>query len=91
MFDASQFIGPVGGLLALSYAAGWITAEKRVRGYIRKLETTNAADQAECNRRITLLEDRCQELEDRSYHGQERQLAQVRESSYRVIGLGEKP
>lgn len=102
-FQAAMLLGPLGGVVALAYAAGaasgWgfcvltvlrITNKQieRLEGELAEQKTETAAEKAECARKISSLELRVKEVEDRYTHGMERQLSQVRHSSARVIWPG---
>lgn len=92
-FSASLLLGPLGGIVALAYAAGaasgWgfcvLTVLRITNRQIARLETALAEEKAECARKISALENRVKEVEDRYTHGMERQLGQVRESSNRML------
>jgi hypothetical protein len=88
-FSASLLLGPLGGIVALAYAAGaasgWgfcvLTVLRVTNKQIARLEGEHAA----CERKIVALEARVKEVEDRYTHGMERQLGQVRSSSLRNL------
>lgn len=86
-FDASYFIGPFGGIVAIAFgagaAAGWAFASQTVLKLVTK-------EREECERRIGLLEARVRELEERYIGGLERQLGQIRQSSVSVLRKGEE-
>lgn len=96
-FSAAMLLGPLGGIVALAYAAGaasgWgfnmLTVLRITNKQIARLEGELASEKAECSRRIAALELRVKEVEDRYTHGMERQLGQVRQSTARVIWPGE--
>lgn len=92
-FQASMLLGPLGGIVALAYAAGaasgWgfcvLTVLRITNRQITRLEGELASEKAECARRISALESRVKEVEDRYTHGMERQLGQVRLSSENLL------
>lgn len=92
-FQVSMLLGPLGGIVALAYAAGaasgWgfcvLTVLRITNRQIERLEGELATEKAECARRISALESRVKEVEDRYTHGMERQLAQVRSSSEHLL------
>jgi hypothetical protein len=87
--DSSVWIGPFGGLLCMAFAAGcvagWGFAMKLMKDRIGDLKADIARERDECDRRISGLETRVREVEDRYTHGMERQLGQVRVSGYHVL------
>lgn len=102
-FSAAMLLGPLGGIVALAYAAGaasgWgfcvltvlrITNRQitRLEGELAQQKAETAAEKADCARRINSLELRVREVEDRYANGMERQLGQVRQSTSRVIWPG---
>lgn len=89
MLEFNQFIGPLGGLLSVAFGmgcvAGWGFAMKLMNGRIRDLKADVLRERDECHRRVGDLETQVRALNDFMLHGMERQLAQVRESSVRII------
>lgn len=89
MLELNQFIGPLGGLLSVAFGmgciAGWGFAMKLMNGRIRDLKTDVEREREDCHRRVEDLETQVRKLNDFMLHGMERQLAQVRESSLRII------
>lgn len=85
----NQFIGPIGGLLCIAFAmggaAGWGFAVKLLSARITDLKADILRERMECHTALADHANRIRELEDRAYHGQERQLAQVRQSTVTVI------
>lgn len=89
-----DFIGPRGGELAIAFATGCGAGYAFcVRTIHKMLQTHSDAAHEECVRRITKLEeekrelsDRVQLIEERWMMGANRQLAQVHDSSVRVLG-----
>jgi hypothetical protein len=81
--DSTQWIGPLGGLLCVTFAAGcvagWTFAMKLMNARIASLKTE-----------IIELKGQVKTLNDFMLRGMERQLGQVRASTYRVIVDGEE-
>jgi hypothetical protein len=81
--DPAQWIGPLGGLLCITFAAGcvagWTFAMKLMSQRIASMKAE-----------ITELKGHVGRLNDFMLRGMERQLGQVRTSSYRVIVDGEE-
>jgi hypothetical protein len=81
--DSAQWIGPLGGLLCITFAAGcvagWTFAMKLMNQRIASMKTE-----------ITELKSQVKDLNAFMMRGMERQLGQVRASSYRVIVDGEE-
>lgn len=91
--DPSQLIGPVGGLLALAYAAGWVTAEKRTE---KRMKAAIAQLKHDCERRdaeksgqIAALTTQVNTLNDFMRRGMERQMGQMHDSTVRMIDGGQ--
>jgi len=93
-FHISMLLGPLGGWLALAYAAGaasgWsfctFTVLRITNKQIKRLEEDLEKEKLDCAREINDLKARVKEVEDRYTSGMENQLRQVRESSLRVLG-----
>jgi len=87
------FLGPLGGALAAMWGAGammgYAFAHKTIGKRISELREDMAADKADCDRRIDDLTHRLREIEDRAYHGMERQASQARQSAAFLIDRGE--
>jgi hypothetical protein len=92
-FSTAMLLGPLGGIVALAYAAGaasgWgfcvLTVLRITNRQITRLEGELASEKADCARRLAALETRVKEVEDRYTHGMERQLGQIRDSSLRNL------
>ena len=92
-FSAALLLGPLGGIVALAYAAGaasgWgfcmLTILRITNKQITRLEGELATEKAECGRKIAALELRVRDVEDRYTHGMERQLGQIRVSSVQMF------
>lgn len=97
-FDLAQLAGPLGGVIAAAFGAGATagygfclkTMFKVSQAEASELRQEMARRDAQCDRRVDGLEARVRELEDRSFKGMARQLAQVRESAKHVILGGEE-
>jgi Tfp pilus assembly protein PilO len=81
--DSAQWIGPLGGLLCVTFAAGCIA------GWTFAMKLMNARI-ASMKAEITDLKSQVKELNAFMMRGMERQLGQVRESTYRVIVDGQE-
>ena len=99
--DISQLLGPLGGQLALAFAAGCTggyafcvrTIYRLLGDSNMRLHKTCLEQCEELKRENEDLKDRIRLLEERLFFGQARQLEQVRESSVRVLGsdtIGDK-
>lgn len=81
-FSASSLLGPNGGLIGLAYAAGagscWFFMQRTVFKIVTR-------EREACEKRLAALEEQVRELNDRYTAGLERQLWQVRESTYQVF------
>ena len=103
MFDVAQLTGPMGGLLAVAWAAGagmgyafnGKTVGKRVRELREEMEERDlkcdqkmAEMKAEYLRSIHDLTTRLREIEDRAFYGMQRQAEQVRDSTAHLIDRG---
>ena len=90
MLEPGQFIGPLGGLLCVAFGMGCVAGW----GFAMKLMSSRLSDlKNDCERRdeehkkvIEELKVDVRKLNDFMLHGMERQLAQTRESSVRVLG-----
>lgn len=91
--DTTQFLGAHGGQLALAFGSGCVAGYGFcMRTIYRLLEKHTEKQLTACTDRIEVLENdkkelhaRMQMVEDRLYTGQERQLAQIKLSSGRVM------
>lgn len=101
-FDFSQLVGPLGGIVAGAFGAGTVSgygfASRTLGKRIEELKGDLAAvksDQAEERRLhredLGKLADRLREIEDRTYNGMERQLAQARQSTAVIVERGVPP
>jgi hypothetical protein len=81
--SASQWLGPLGGLLCVTFAAGCVA------GWTFAMKLMNARI-AGMKAQIVTLEGQVTKLNDFMFRGMERQLSQVRESSLRVIVDGQE-
>lgn len=92
MADLSQFMGPLGGLLAGTWGAGAVMgygfAHKTLSKRISELKDDLRADKADCDRKIADLTTRLREIEDRSFWGVQRQNAQQHASTVHLIRDG---
>jgi hypothetical protein len=94
LITLDKFLGPDGGLLAIAFAAGCTMGYAFcVRTLYKILKEQKATDHDSCLERIAALERDKEELksrltllEDRLYHGQARQLEQIRDSSVEILG-----
>lgn len=81
--DSAQWLGPIGGLLCVTFAAGcvagWSFAMKMMNQRIASMKSE-----------IDALQAKVQRMDDFLLRGMERQLGQVRQSSYRVIVDGQE-
>ena len=81
--DSTQWVGPIGGLLCITFGAGcvagWAFAMKLMNAQIRIL-----------NGEIADLKGQVATLNSFMLRGMERQLGQVRASTYRVIVDGQE-
>jgi hypothetical protein len=80
-FDFGQLTGPLGGILALSWGSG------AVMGYAFASRTIGKRVD-ELKGDIRDLTMRLREVEDRTYNGMERQLAQTRQSTAVILDRG---
>ena len=89
MVDLSQFAGPIGGILAVTWGSGAVMgytfAHKTIGKRVSELRDDMKSNEAHCREQIADLTLRLREIEDRGYHGMERQAAQVRVSSTAVL------
>lgn len=91
--DAAEFLGAHGGQLALAFGSGCVAGYGFcMRTIYKLLEARSEKEHQECLDRIVKLEEEKQDLvarleviEDRLFMGQERQLAQIRESTRRLM------
>jgi hypothetical protein len=81
--DGSQWVGPLGGVLCVTFAAGCVAGWT----FAMKLMTARIATM---KAQIVSLEAQVTKLNDFMFRGMERQLSQVRESSLRVIVDGQE-
>lgn len=89
-----MLLGPLGGVVALAFAAGaaagWgfcvATILRVTNKQIARLEKELEQERADCAREIAELKQRLQIVEDRYTTGMERQLGQIRRSSRRILG-----
>ena len=89
-----DYLGPVGGQLALAFGAGCIAGYGFcMRTIYKLLQTSSDTRHEDCMKRITDLEADKEELkqrlvivEDRLFSGTVRQLAQLEESGLRILG-----
>lgn len=92
-FDPTAMLGEHGGQLAIAFGAGCVAGYGFCMRTIYKLLQSHRDKEHDiCMDRIQSLERekealsyRITQMEDRMFHGQERQLAQIRESSLRII------
>lgn len=97
-FQAAMLLGPLGGIVALAYAAGaasgWgfcvLTVLRITNKQIERLETELRDEKKQCADQIAALTLRVKEVEDRYTNGMERQLSQVRQSSVEIIQRQER-
>lgn len=97
-FSASSLLGPYGGAIGIAFGAGatagWFFAERTVLKLTRKqvddLKTESDRRDAECNKRITHLENELNDMRERYTMGLERTIAQHRDSSYRMFSEGQE-
>lgn len=86
----NQFIGPLGGLVCIAFAmgciAGWGFAVKLLKAQITEIKADMQREREDCHTRLADHARRIVELEDRSFHGMERQLVANRDATVRVIG-----
>ena len=91
--DIAQFAGPIGGILSLTWGAGammgYVFAEKTIGKRVADLRADMVADRAKCAEDIHDLTTRLREIEDRAYHGMERQAGQVRQSAAYILDRGQ--
>lgn len=88
-FDPSLLTGPLGGLLAIAYAAGAVSGYTFCLRTIYKLLKAQAEkDEATAKQRIEHLELEAKIASERLIHGMERQQAQVRDSTIRLVHRG---
>jgi hypothetical protein len=100
-FDVAQLAGPIGGLIAMGYAAGSISGWTFcLRTMYKILKTQCDKDETKWKEREEQLLDRIEAqerkseqdskqiaiLQDRLLHGMERQAAQIRDSSVHLLG-----
>jgi hypothetical protein len=71
-------------------AAGWGFAMKLMKTRIDDLKADMAREREECREEIKGLKEQVGRLNDFMFHGMERQLSQVRESTVRVL-QGDQP
>lgn len=91
--DTASFLGAHGGQLALAFGSGCVAGYGFcMRTIYKLLETKSDKEHQECLNRIIKLEQekaemsaRLELIEDRMFVGQERQLAQIRQSTARVL------
>lgn len=91
--DTASYLGAHGGQLALAFGSGCVAGYGFcMRTIYKLLEAHSEKSHQECLQRVMTLEKEKDDLkqrlaiiEDRLFSGQERQLAQVRESSARVM------
>jgi hypothetical protein len=81
--DSAQWVGPLGGLLCITFAAGCVAGWS----FAMKLMNARIASMKE---EIVTLQDKVARLDDFLLRGMERQLTQVRDSSYRIFVEGEE-
>lgn len=89
-----DFLGPLGGQLALAFAAGCAAGYAFcMRTLYKMLKDQKKGEHDDCMERIGALEKDKDELkarvlilEDRLYHGGLRQAQQIRESTVHVLG-----
>ena len=91
--DTAAFLGAHGGQLALAFGSGCVAGYGFcMRTIYKLLETKSEKEHQECLNRIVKLEEEKQDLttrlgiiEDRLFSGQERQLAQIRQSTVHLL------
>ena len=92
MADLSQFAGPIGGVLAITWGAGAVMAyafaERTIGKRVAELRADMLADRTKCASEIAALTTRLREIEDRSFHAMERQSAQKSQSAAYMIDRG---
>lgn len=81
--DTAQWLGPLGGLLCVTFASGCVAGWN----FAMKLMNARIASMKE---EIKTLQSKVERLDEFLLRGMERQLGQVRASSYRVIIDGEE-
>jgi hypothetical protein len=81
--SASQWLGPLGGLLCVTFAAGCVA------GWTFAMKLMNARI-ASMKAEIVDLKGKVERLNEFMFDGMKRQLGQVRESSLRVIVDGQE-
>lgn len=93
MADLSQFAGPLGGLLAITWGGGammgYAFANRTNAKRITDLRADMERADVHCREQIVDLTNRLREIEDRSYHGMERQASQQRQSAAFLVERGE--
>lgn len=92
MADLSQFMGPLGGLLAGTWGAGAVMgygfAHKTIGKRVSELRADMDKAEAKCREDIRDITNRLREIEDRSFWGIQRQNAQQHASTVHLIRDG---
>jgi predicted phosphoribosyltransferase len=90
--ELGPFLGPLGGLLAMTWGAGAMMgygfAHKTIGKRVGELRDDMRRSEQRCDTAIKDLVDRVREVEDRYTHGMERQLGQARQSTVAIIERG---
>ncbi len=90
--DLSQFLGPLGGLLAGTWGGGAVMgytfAHRTLSKRISEMKDEMREDKADCDRRINDITTRLREVENRSFWGVRHQSDQQRESAIHLIDKG---
>lgn len=93
MVDFSQYLGPIGGVLCVTWGAGammgYAFAERTLGKRVSDLRADMLADRAKCAAEVADLTHRLREVEDRAFNGMERQLAQSRQSAAYLLKDGQ--
>lgn len=93
-FSVQSLLGANGGALGIAFgagaAAGWSfaisTAYKSMKNQLSEQREAHRRQQEECDRRISLLERKVEELSDRERQGLLRQIEQARQSAEHLVG-----
>lgn len=92
MADVSQFLGPLGGLLAGTWGAGAVMgygfAHRTIGKRVSELKKDMDKAEAKCREDIRDITNRLREIEDRSFWGVQRQKVQQHESAVHLIDRG---
>lgn len=87
MSEGLEFLGPRGGELAIAFGAGCAAGYAFcVRTIHTMLQRHTDKQHEECVERITNLEKALKIMEERWLYGTSRQMAQMSDSSIRVLG-----